>query len=182
MRIYNPLSKQIVTVLLFAVLFCLPLAAQEQTIDDLFDDLRAAPVGQADRIADKINGIWSKSGSASMDLLLKRGRDALDDGQTQAAIEHFTALIDHAPDFAQAYSMRAAAYHKANYFGPALFDLQSALALNPRHFGAMTGLGALQEAMEQPQKALENYRRVLEIMPQNEDIQKAVARLEGMAL
>jgi len=182
MRIFNPIHKCIVTAVSFTVLFCSSLVAQEATIDELFDDLLQAPVEKSERIADRIHKIWSKSGSASMDLLLKRGRDALDNKDTAAAIDHFSALIDHAPDFAEAYNMRASAYFAAGYYGPALADLRIAISLSPRHFRAMTGLGMLQEAMEQPEKALETYRKVLELMPHNQQVLSAVSRLEGVAL
>ena len=117
-----------------------------------------------------------------MDLLLKRGEDALAQGDAQAAIDHFSALVDHAPEFAEGYNARAAAYFEAGYFGPALADIRSVLALNPRHFEALTGLAVLQEALGEPEKALETYRDVLELVPNNQDVLDAVSRLEGIAL
>ncbi len=186
MRIFKPIHKRIVTALLPAMLFflsfSLPVAAQDVTVDDLFDKLRVAPIAQSERIAGQINKIWSRSGSASMDLLLNRGRAALESGDTVAAIEHFSALIDHAPEFAQAYNMRGAAYFRADLYGPALADVGRAIALEPRHFKAMKGLAALQEAMGKPKMALETYRNLLEIMPQNTDALAAVTRLEDVAL
>jgi tetratricopeptide (TPR) repeat protein len=182
MRILNRIHKRIVTALLSTMLFSLPLAAQDVTVDDLFDALRTAPVVQSERIARQITKRWSKSGSASMDLLLNRGRAALESGNTAAAIDHFSALIDHAPEFAQAYNMRGAAYFRADLYGPALLDVGRAIALEPRHFKAMQGLAAIQEAMGKPEKALETYREVLEIMPQNTEARAAVARLEDVAL
>lgn len=163
-------------------MFTLPLEAESADIDDLFAQMQTAPAEQSNRIADQITTLWSDSGSASMDLLLKRGMGALEDGDAQAAIDHFSALVDHAPDFAQAYNARATAYFEAGYFGPALADIRTALALNPRHFEALTGLAVIQEAMEEPEAALQTYRAVLELVPNDEDVLEAVARLEGVAL
>ena len=182
MSIFNPIHKHIVAAFAATVLFSLPLAAQEVNIDDLFAELQAVPAEESDAIAGKIMTIWSDSGSASMDLLLKRGEDALADGDIQAAIDHLSALVDHAPDFAEAYNARAAAYFEAGYFGPALVDIRTTLSLNPRHFEAMTGLAVLQEAMEEPEKALETYRGVLALIPNDQDVLDAVSRLEGVAL
>jgi len=151
-------------------------------VDELFDELQIATVEQTERITKQIETLWSQSGSASMDLLLKRGRDALQDGDTEAAIEHLTALVDHAPDFAEGYYTRATAYFEAGLFGPALADLRTTLALNPRHFGALTGLAYILEETEKPEKALAAYRKVLELVPHDETVQEAVLRLEGVAL
>jgi len=182
MSIVNHIHKRIVTALALTVVFSLPANAQEVNIDDLFAELQSAPVEQTDRIAKQIMSIWSQSGSASMDLLLKRGEDALENGETQAAIDHFSALVDHAPDFAEAYHARATAYFDAGYFGPALADLHTVLSLNPRHFGALTGLAFILESTDEPEKALETYRAVLELLPNDQDVLDAVTRLEDVAL
>ncbi len=182
MSIFNPIHKHIVAAFAVTIMFSLPLAAQEVSIDELFAELQTVPAEESDRIAGKIMTIWSDSGSASMDLLLKRGEEALADGDAQAAIDHLSALVDHAPDFAEGYNARAAAYFEAGYFGPALADIRRALSLNPRHFEAMTGLAVIQEAMDTPEKALETYRGVLELVPNDADILEAVSRLEGVAL
>ena len=186
MRIFNLVHNHTVTALFITVLICIPfvtgLRAQEQTLDQLFEELQQATVEESVQIEEKIDTLWSKTGSAAMDLLLKRGGDALENGNATAAIDHFSALVDHAPDFAQGYSMRAAAYYSAGYIGPALADIRVAVLLNPRHFGALTGLGALHEEMEQPQKALAAYQKVLELSPQNKEVQEAVKRLLGASL
>jgi len=185
MSIFNPIHKYIVAALAGTVMITLPIMAQELTIDDLFVELQAVPADQAEqteRITKQISALWSSSGSASMDLLLKRGTDALKAKDTQAAIDHLSALVDHAPNFAQAYHARAQAYFDAGYIGPALADLRTALALNPRHFRAMTGLAYILEETGESQKALETYRKVLELNPNDPVATKAAKRLEGVAL
>jgi len=185
MSIFNPFHKHTVTALALTVMITLPSLAQADKIDDLFAQLQAVPDDQGEqsaRIVGQINAIWSDSGSASMDLLLKRGADALQDGDTQAAIEHYSALVDHAPDFAAGYNARAQAYLIAGYFGPALVDLHTALALNPRHFDAMKGIGIIQEEIGEPEQALESFRKALELNPSDKDLQMAIAHLAGVAL
>lgn len=185
MSIFNPHHKHIVTAFVLTVMITLPSLAFAGKIDDLFAKLQAVPADQAEqsaRIVDQITAIWEDSGSASMDLLLQRGQDALDGDETQAAIDHFSALVDHAPDFSEGYHGRAMAYFEAGYFGPALADLRTTLALNPRHFKAMTGLGFILEDTGEPEQALEAYRAALNLNPNDENVQKAVRRLEGVAL
>lgn len=152
--------------------------AQDPDMDDLFAKL-AQPGNEAWRITEAdILREWSKSGSASVDLLLKRGEDALDMGDLDAAIGHLTALTDHAPDFAAGWQLRGTAYAAAGYFGPAIADLGRALELEPRQFAALTQLGAIFEEMERTENALTAYRESLKIHPHQQEAIDAVARLE----
>ncbi|MDU8943070.1 tetratricopeptide repeat protein [Ovoidimarina sediminis] len=153
-------------------------AAQEARLDPLFDLLREAEGAAASEIEAKIWEEWSRSGSDSMDFLLERGRKALEDGDPALAIEHFTALIDHAPDWAEAYNARATAYFQAGLYGPSLADIRETLARNPRHFGALGGLGLIFEEIGEPEGALEAYRAVEEIYPHREGLAETIRRLE----
>jgi tetratricopeptide (TPR) repeat protein len=96
------------------------------------------------------------------------------------AVEHLTALTDHAPEFAEGWYARATAYYLTGRVGPALADLQRALVLEPRHYRAITGLAVILEETDQPRRALEVYRRALAIHPHAPDIKEAVARLEAV--
>lgn len=152
--------------------------AQAGDLDELFGRLSR---GEGWRVAESdILREWSRSGSASMDLLLKRGEEALDAGDLEAAIGHLTALTDHAPDFAAGFQTRAAAFAAAGRYGPAAADLARALQLEPRHFLALTQLGALLEDMGDHAAALAAYRRSLQIHPHQPEAIDAVARLEKM--
>ena len=113
-----------------------------------------------------------------MDLLLDRGRDALGEGDTTLAIRHLTALIDHAPDFAEGYNGRATAYFQAGRFGLSLEDIRQTLTLNPRHFGAMTGLAIILEELGKPDEALAAWREVEKLNPNREGLSDAILRLE----
>ncbi|WP_375263512.1 tetratricopeptide repeat protein [Palleronia sp.] len=147
-------------------------------LDDLFAALQRAEGTDAQQIAAKIASEWSKSGSPAMDLLLERGRDALDAGETQEAIGHFTALIDHAPDFAEGYNSRATAFFQAREFGPALSDLRRTLALNPRHFGALTGLAVILTDIGAEEAALEAWREVQRLFPASPQAGVTILQLE----
>lgn len=124
---------------------------------------------------------WSKSGSPAMDLLLERGKKALEANDTAAAIDHLTALVDHAPKFAEGYNMRAMAYYEAGLYGPALSDIGHALELNPNQFGALAGLGMILEDSGFERKALEAYKASAAIDPHQERVNAAIARLESAA-
>jgi tetratricopeptide (TPR) repeat protein len=142
--------------------------------EKLLDKLRKAPPEEAARIEREVQTVWSRCGSATIDLLMKRGRDAMRAGDTKLAIEHYTALTDHAPEFAEGYHARAQAYFRAELYGPAVDDLESTLFFNPQQYNAIFGLGAILQEVGNLRAAAELYRRVLEINPHHENAQKAL--------
>lgn len=151
---------------------------QDADLDDLFDNLQMVGPEAAAAIEERIWREWSKSGSPTLDVLLERGRTALQEEQPKLAVEHLTALIDHAPDFAEAYNARATAFFQQGLYGPSLQDIRMALALNPRHFAAMSGLGLILEELGQPEAALDAWRAALEIHPHQTGAAEAIDRLE----
>ena len=157
-------------------------AAEEARLDELFDQLgRASSIDEGARIEGALARELMRTGSPALDLLLRRGADALQARDFPAAIEHLTALLDHAPDVAQAWNLRATAYYMTGAIGPALDDLGHALALEPRHYRALQGMAVLLEEMGDAPGALVLWRAALAIAPMDADIGAAVRRL-GLAL
>jgi tetratricopeptide (TPR) repeat protein len=178
MEIIARVHNRIVAALLAVFLLAGSGFAQTSALDDMFTRLKEADEGGAPRIEREIWNEWSKSGSPAMDLLLQRGRDAMAAGRNGEAIEHLTALTDHAPDFAEGWNARATAYFNARQFGPSIADIAQTLTLNPRHFGALSGLGAIFEELGRKDQALDVYRAALAIHPHLAGVTEAVKRLE----
>lgn len=157
-----------------------PPPAAEPAPDDVPGLLAALadPAHRAWRRTEReILRVWSRSGSPSMDLLLQRGRQAMRDGDNAAAIEHLTALVDHAPDFAEGWNARATAYYNAGQYGPSVDDIAMTLSLNPHHWGALSGLGMILEQTGSKTAALGAYRAALAIHPHLDAIRERVERL-----
>jgi len=131
-------------------------------------------------LEERISDQWSRSGSRTMDLLLERGLDAIEDENYGAAVEHLTALTDHAPDFAEGWNLRATAFFLMDEYGLALDDLIRALARNPKHFSAYFGAGVILEETGAPNAALRAYRAASAINPHRENVTEAIERLERM--
>jgi len=173
------LHNHVVAALLLLLTCFSPAGARAEDLDSLFEQLRESDAQEAVRLEREIWNEWSKSGSPAMDLLLQRGRDAMEAGDAGTAIEHLTALTDHAPDFAEGWNARATAYFQAGELGPSVNDIARTLTLNPRHFGALSGLGMIFEQLGQPEKALEAYKAALAIHPHLQGVIEAIERLEA---
>ena len=123
---------------------------------------------------------------AKSDLLLKRGMDAMSKGDYNASIEHLTAAIDYTPEFAEAWNMRATVFFLMDNYNQSVSDIQQTLKLNPRHFGALSGLGMIFERSGQPKQALEVYKKLLEVHPRSINaimsVDRLIKYLEGTSL
>ncbi len=171
--------KRIVAACAAIVMNSIPAMAQDAS---LYDRLKDAEPKDAIVLEREIKLAMSRSGSPAMDLLLRRGRKALERGEVAAALDHLSALTDHAPNFAEGWHARARAHHSAGQAGVALGHLETALALNPNHFQALYGLGVILEEMNQPELAYDAYSLVLEIHPHYQDAQTARQRLQAQVL
>lgn len=178
MVLLQALHKYAVAAFISLATTCPSLAQDATSLDDLFAVLRNAEPRDAGRAERDVYTALSQSGSDAMDLLLERGRAALEAGDTVAAIGHFTALVDHAPDFAEGYNGRATAYFLSGRYGPAIADIRHTLDLEPRHFGALSGLAVIMEELGYPQAALEALREIAAIHPNRDGLQGAIDRLE----
>lgn len=157
-------------------------AGDPARLERLFGELHEAEPREARRLAREIELEWSKSGSAAMDLLLRRGNDAIEKGDALAAIEHFTALTDHAPDFTEGWYRRALAYAMADLDGPAMADLQRVLALEGRHFDAIASIGAIAVRTGREDLARRAFEAALEIYPNHPQAIEGLERLDAESL
>ena len=151
--------------------------AQTPELDGLYETLRGEDAAAAAKAEELIYQAWSDSGSPSMNLLLMRGRSAMQSGNFRVAVDHFGALIDHAPDFAEGWNARATAYFYMGEFTLSVLDISQTLARNPKHYGAMAGLGMILERYEDYERAAAIYRQALEINPHSEGLKISVERL-----
>jgi len=181
-RIRNHLAAYVVASSL-AWGLCAPAQAQstgedEDRLDTLFAELAEPGREDWNRVENEITRILSRSGSPAMDMLLRRGSDAMEAEDYRAAIEHLTALTDHAPDFAEGWNARATAFYISGEYALAIADIERVLALEPRHFSAISGLAFMLEEMGETAPALRAMRMVQEINPNRPNVTEAISRLE----
>ena len=146
--------------------------------DEMFEELKNAPSEEAAHsTALDIWAAWLESGSAAADLVMERAVAAQSAGELELAHELYDRVIAIQPDYAEAYNRRASVFLMEENMPEALRDVNEALRLEPRHFGAWTGLGRILEELGAKEEALEAYREALKIHPQLEAARAAESRL-----
>lgn len=185
MQTYPTYRKHIVTSvcgLLMAILASIPVIAGDlatkNQLDGWFAQLADPAYPDWKRAEADIERAWSQSGSAALDLLLQRGNAAIEAGDYPAAIDHLTALTEQAPDFAEGWNARATAYYLMGQYGPSIADIGHVLTLEPRHFGAISGLGMILRDTGHKAAARDAFRKSLAINPHQDGIRQALDELE----
>lgn len=166
-----------VTALLISGLFT-PVFGESARVAGLLDQLAAPDLETWQTVEAEIVTAWRESGSDAIDLLLARGMTAMGDNDIAAAVDHFSAAIDHAPDFAEAYNMRADAFIRQERLGLAMDDLAQVLSREPRHFDAMIKMVFILEQTGENARALAVIREIHSIHPHRGDVKIALERLE----
>ena len=161
-------------------------AAREAHLDSLFEELADPENEHWERTQAQIYAAWNRSGSPSMDLLAERADKAIEANDYDTALIHLDDLTRLAPDFAEGWNKRATVYFLRDEYGRSLGDIARVLALEPRHFGAYSGLGIILDRLGDKEGALEAYRRAVAIHPHlpgaAEGIRKLTREVEGERL
>ncbi len=153
----------------FATLWIAQPAAASQTdprLDALFRRLAAThDPTEAALIEQGIWTIWLQSGDPKIDRLMAGGMAAMDAGDADTAGELFDEIVEEAPDFAEGWNKRATLRYMTGDYHGSLADIGKTLALESRHFGALSGMGLCYLALGDDAKALDAFRRALAVDP-----------------
>ncbi len=151
-----------------------PLGAQgsggaaplNSAVDALFEALATAPSrARAEVIASDIMRVWRTSGSPTVDLLFEQAEDMMSQGAPRVARAKLTGIVQIRPDLGEAWAARAAANWTMGEHDAALSDLEAALDIEPRHFGAWVLLAQIREVEGEIDRALRAYRRAAALHP-----------------
>jgi len=122
--------------------------------------------------------LWGRSGDPALDELLARGVEQMNAGRQRQAIETFSQVIRKMPSFTEAWNKRATAYYLAGRYGKSIGDCEQVLKRNPRHFGALSGLGQIYLALGDDARALAWFRRALAVNPNLTGVALTIKALE----
>jgi tetratricopeptide (TPR) repeat protein len=153
-------------------------ALRGQMLDVLFKRLAAAgDPEEAQAVMAAIEKIWAKSDSDTADLLMQRASAAMSARQFPLALELFDKIILLRPTWAEAWNKRATVRFLGDDMDGAMEDIEQVLKLEPRHFGALTGMGFIMQKEGLDKGALAAFRKALELNPQQPEIKSKVEKL-----
>ena len=158
----------------------LPKIGADRTkgLDFLFGALKAAPdEASAKHVEARIWAIWIQTPSDTAALLMARAKTAVDAKKIEVAIKLLDSVVKLRPDYIEAWNRRATLYYMQNDYGRSLADIREVLIREPRHFGALAGLGMIMQEVGDEKRALEAYRKALAVNPHLEKIPDQVKAL-----
>ena len=158
----------------------LPKVGADRTrgLDFLFGALKAAPDEvSAKHVEARIWALWLQTPSDTAALLMVRAKAAMDAQQTDLALKLLNAIIKMRPDYVEAWNRRATIYYLQNNYARSLADIEQVLVREPRHFGALAGLGMIMQDIGDEKRALEAFRKALAVNPHLEKVPDLVKTL-----
>jgi tetratricopeptide (TPR) repeat protein len=159
----------------------LPAAADQKDprLDKLFTQLKGATtIEVAQPIEAQIWEIWMQSGDQNVDALMAIGTAALNDQDYNQAYRAFGRVVQLAPGFAEGWNKRATALYLLGRFDDSIKDIGKTLALEPRHFGALSGLGLCNAQLDKEKEALDAFEKALSINPNMPGIREDAENLK----
>jgi len=168
------------TLVLAALAAAPAFAAQDDPrLDALFAQLKSAPSDEAASDAERqIWQIWAENKNPEVERLMRLGIAAMAEDDQQAALDSFDAVVKYDKNFAEGWNKRATVeFEMGNYQG-SVADIERTLALEPRHFGALSGLGQIYLALDRKKLALKAFRAALAIDPHLAAVRREAEELE----
>ena len=147
-------------------------------LDFLFGALKVAPDDASARYVEaRIWSIWTQTSSDTASLLMSRAKTAADAKNYDVALKLLDKITALRPDYIEAWNRRATILYLKNDYTGALADIRQVLAREPRHFGALAGLGMIMQDIGDDRRALDAFRRALAINPRLERVPEMVKTL-----
>ncbi|MEM7657676.1 MAG: hypothetical protein AAF399_16210 [Bacteroidota bacterium] len=151
----------------------------QRTLDQLFLDLVAETRQESLRELQEL--IWDKWMFHENDYLralMEKGIQVMGEGEMNEAIASFSQVIDLDPAYPEGWNKRATAFFLRGNYKNSIEDITQALVLEPRHFGALSGLASIYLTIGDKKKALRSLQTILSLMPHDDRIQEQVDAIE----
>jgi tetratricopeptide (TPR) repeat protein len=108
---------------------------------------------------------------------MTRAKTAADEKDANLAARLLDSVIELKPDYIEAWNRRATLHFANKDYGSSLADIRQVLAREPRHFGALTGLGVIMQELGEDKLALEAFRKALVVNPHLQKVPEFVKTL-----
>lgn len=153
--------------------------SRESRLDSLFATLQSTTDGRAAKTAESdIIALWLESGSDTVDLLMDWTLDAMEQKNYPLALDYLDRIVSMQPDYVEGWNKRATVHFLSDDYSKAIADIEQTLALEPRHFGALSGLGTIMREIGDTDRAVIAFREALAIDPHLDSVQEALDEIE----
>ena len=163
------LATLVLAPLALALCLCVaapPARAADPALDPLFGRLAAARgAAEAQGIEAEIWQSWMMAGGSAATSLMRIGIGALNGGDLPAALGVFDAIVKQNPGFAEGWNKRATVLYLMGALEASAGDCERVLQLEPRHFGALSGLGLIRMRQERVEDAITAFEKALAVHP-----------------
>ncbi|HIN76950.1 MAG TPA: hypothetical protein EYM96_12305 [Rhodospirillales bacterium] len=158
------------------------IAGQNDTrLNNLFERLRVTQdLAEARGIEGTIWEIWTESENANVNRAMLIGIASMHAGQLGTALNKFNEVIQLAPDFAEGWNKRATIFYLMKKFDQSVNDIAQTLKLEPRHFGALSGLGLINQAIGQNKTAIKAFEHALDLNPHLPGLKEKVTKMKKL--
>jgi tetratricopeptide (TPR) repeat protein len=175
-------ARLVFQLILGMALFVPSISFSDQTdarLDELFSLLKTSTNEfELQQAEVSIWAIWFESGRDEIDGLMEKAGMAVRSSQLAEAEKIYSEVIKMAPEFSEGWNRRATVrYYQEDYSG-SLLDIRQTLALEPRHFGAIWGLGMILGWERDFSGAIKAFERLLEIKPHDRDARPRIELLK----
>jgi tetratricopeptide (TPR) repeat protein len=139
---------------------------EDNRLDLLFANLaKSTSAGDAKKIEHIIWRIWSENKNSPAERVLALGVKSMNSGALNAALQAFNEVVKLAPNFAEGWNKRATVFYLLQDYSSSVKDIAQTLRLEPRHFGALSGLGLINTALGRHGAAVKAFEEAIQIHP-----------------
>lgn len=153
--------------------------SRESQLESLFETLQSTSDSRTAKATEsEIIEIWLESGSDTVDLLMTWTLNAMEERNYALALDYLDRVVTMRPDYAEGWNKRATVHFLVDDFSKAIADIEQTLALEPRHFGALSGLGTIMREIGDTDRAVIAFREALAIDPHLGNVKEALEEIE----
>ena len=151
------------------LIFYSNLVSADQTddrLETLFITLSSSSDKQVIRSTEnQIWDIWFAHPNSDVERLMQIGVQRMNANRQSEAMIIFSQLVENFPDYAEAWNRRATLHYILGNYQESIGDIERVLSLEPRHFGALSGLGLVYLQLDQLRKAKGAFEDLIKVHP-----------------
>ena len=155
-----------------------PADQKDDRLENLFITLSSSSDKQIIRSTEnQIWEIWFAHPNSDVERLMQIGVQRMNNNRQSEAMIIFNQLVENFPNYAEAWNRRATLHYILGNYQESISDIEKVLSLEPRHFGALSGLGLVYLQLDQLSKAKRAFEDLIEVHPNSPNAKENLRRV-----